>query len=170
MTFDEIENARRVAKRGDARAQVGGEVEAEIAEIATVPRAEDAPRIEAAGAALRKSAVDEVLESDRDVRVARGLARASQVVNYLFGVVYVLLAMRFALALMAARSGAAFARFVMAVTDPLYEPFRAIIESEDLGTGHRVVLPIIVAIIVYLLLHLGVHSLFRAVAQRRSSV
>jgi uncharacterized protein YggT (Ycf19 family) len=165
MTFEENESARR-----DVKAQIGGEVAAEIAEVATTPRAEDAPRIEAVGTALRKRAVDDVLEGDRDERVVRALARASQVVNYLFGVVYVLLAMRFALALMAARSGAAFARFVLTVTDPLYEPFRAIIASEDLGTGHRVVLPIVVAIIVYLLVHLGVHMLLRGVAQRRSSV
>ena len=152
------------------KAQIGGDVEAEIAQQASTPAADDAPRIAAVASDLRKHAVDEVAGSEREVRVARVVARISQVVDYLFAVIYVVLAMRFGLALLSARSGADFARWVTMISDPLYAPFRAITETVDLGRGHHVVLPLVVAIVVYLLAHLGVHQLLRVIAQRRATI
>ncbi len=164
------DDARRTAGRGDVKSEIGGDVDAEIAARAASPRTDDSPRIEAVASALRSKAVDEVVSNEREVRVARGVARLSQVVDFLFCGVYAVLALRFGLALLAARSGAGFAQVVTAISDPLYEPFRAIIAGVDLGTGHHVVLPIVVAIIAYLLAHLGVHQLLRVIAERRAAI
>ena len=58
-----------------------------------------------------------------------GVARVSQIVDYIFYVLYALLGLRFLLALLAAKSTAGFVRFIVAVTDPFYRPFRGIVAS-----------------------------------------
>ena len=68
---------------------------------------------------------------------SRGLARVSQIVDYIFYVIYALLAMRFLLALLAARSSAGFVRFIVAVSNPFYAPFRGIVASPRRMAGIR---------------------------------
>jgi uncharacterized protein YggT (Ycf19 family) len=78
--------------------------------------------------------------------------------------------MRFLLALMAARSTAGFVRFVVAVSDPFYAPFRGIVASPQADGGHTLMLPIVVAIIAYVLLHLGINGLLRMFAHRKTEI
>lgn len=98
------------------------------------------------------------------------MARISQIVDYAFYAAYALLAVRFALALIAARSGAGFVRFIVAITNPLYEPFRGIVKSPHLGGGHTLVLPLIVAIVAYALLHAAITGLLRLLAHKKTIV
>jgi hypothetical protein len=96
--------------------------------------------------------------------------RESQVVDYIFFVIYALLGMRFLLALMAARSTAGFVRFIVAVTNPFYLPFRGIVASPSTDQGHTLLLPIVVALIAYMLLHLAINGLLRMVAHRKTAI
>ena len=106
----------------------------------------------------------------REVGRARGVARISQIVDYIFYVIYALLGLRFFLALLAARSGAGFVRFIVAVTNPFYQPFRGIVASPTTEAGHTLMLPLVIAFIVYLLLHLGINGLLRIIARRKMAV
>ena len=165
-----IDEARRAQQHGSVKSQVEGEVQAEIAEHAaqTAPR-EDA-RVQQLAGDFRSKAVDEVAQSEREVERARGVARVSQVVDYIFFVLYGLLGLRFVLALLAARSGAAFVRFIVAVTDPFYRPFRGIVASPSTDSGHTLMLPLMIAIVVYVLLHLGINGLLRIIAHRKTAI
>jgi hypothetical protein len=165
-----LEEARRAQQHGSVKSQVEGEVQAEIAEHAaeTAPR-EDA-RVQQVAGEFRSKAVDEVVQSEREVERARGVARISQIVDYLFFVLYALLGLRFLLALLAARSSAGFVRFIVAVTDPFYRPFRGIVASPSTDAGHTLMMPLIIAIIVYLLLHLAINGLLRIIAHRKTAV
>jgi uncharacterized protein YggT (Ycf19 family) len=165
-----LEEARRAQQHGSVKSQVEGEVQAEIAEHAaeTAPR-EDA-RVQQVAGEFRTKAVDEVVQSEREVERARGVARISQIVDYLFFVLYALLGLRFLLALLAARSSAGFVRFIVAVTDPFYRPFRGIVASPTTDGGHTLMLPLVIAIIVYLLLHLAINGLLRIIAHRKTAV
>ena len=165
-----IEEARRAGQHGSVKSQVEGEVEAEIAEQAVRKAPPDEARVEQVAQDFRAKAVDEVVEHEHEVQRARGLARVSQIVDYLFYVVYALLGLRFLLALMAARSTAGFVRFIVAVTDPLYEPFRGIVASPRTDGGHTVMMPLVIAIIVYVLLHLGINGLLRLIAHRKTAI
>jgi uncharacterized protein YggT (Ycf19 family) len=80
------------------------------------------------------------------------------------------LGMRFLLALLAARSSAGFVRFIVAVTAPFYEPFRGIVASPSTNAGHTLLLPIVVAIIAYVLLHLAINGLLRMFAHRKTEI
>src|SRR5690349_24939994 len=124
------EEARRAAQHESVKAQVEGEVQADISErAATKTTRNEAQRIDDVAGEFRSKAVDEVVDTEREVQRSRVLARVSQVVDYIFYVIYALLGMRFLLALMAARSTAGFVRFVVAASSPFYEPFRGIVSS-----------------------------------------
>lgn len=165
-----LEEARRAQQHGSVKSQVEGEVQAEIAEHAaeTAPR-EDA-RVQQVASEFRGKAVDEVVQSEREVERARGVARISQIIDYLFFLLYALLGLRFLLALLAARSSAGFVRFIVTVTDPFYRPFRGIVASPTTDGGHTLMLPLVIAIIVYLLLHLAINGVLRIIAHRKTAV
>ena len=165
------EEARRSVQHDAVKSQVEGEVQSEIAERATQtapPR--EAQRIEQVAGQFRSKAVDEVIETEREVGRSRGLARISQIVDYIFYVIYALLGMRFLLALLAARSSAGFVQFIVTVSNPFYLPFRGIVASPTAEGGHTLLLPIVIAIIAYLLLHLGIIALLRLFAHRKTEI
>jgi hypothetical protein len=166
-----LDEARRAAQHESVKAQVEGEVQSEISERAaqkTVPG--ETQRIDHVAGQFKAKAVDEVVDTDREVERARGLARISQVVDYIFYVIYALLGMRFLLALLAARSSAGFVQFIVAVSNPFYAPFRGIVASPRTDQGHTLLLPIVVAIVAYILLHLGISALLRMFAHRKTQI
>ena len=166
-----IEEARRAAQHESVKSQVEGDVQAEIGERAAVKAApSESQRMVRVAGEFRSKAVNEVIETEREVERSRGLARISQVVDYIFWVIYALLGMRFLLALMAARSTAGFVRFIVAASDPFYAPFRGIVASPSTGSGHTLMLPLVVAIIAYALLHLAINGLLRMFAHRKTEI
>ncbi|HEX7723274.1 MAG TPA: hypothetical protein VF397_14025 [Pyrinomonadaceae bacterium] len=165
-----IEEARRAGQHGAVKSQVEGEVQAEIAESAAQAPPAEGQKIDQVAGEFRAKAVNEVVDTEREVGRARGVARVSQVIDYLFYVLYALLGLRFLLALLAARSGAGFVRFIVAVTGPFYEPFRGIVASPRTDGGHTLMLPLVIAFIVYVLLHLGINGLLRIIAHRKTAV
>jgi uncharacterized membrane protein len=166
-----LEEARRAAQHESVKSQVEGEVQAEIGEqAAQQPAPGEAQKVQQVAGEFRSRAVDEVIETEREVQRSRGLARVSQVVDYIFFVIYGLLAMRFLLALLAARSSAGFVQFIVTVTAPFYEPFRGIVASPRTGEGHTLLLPVVIAIIAYALLHLALNGLLRMFAHRKTEI
>ena len=166
-----LEEARRASQHGAVKSQVESEVQAEISERAadkTVPH--EAQRIDNVAGNFRAKAVDEVVETEHEVQRGRQLARISQVVDYVFYLIYALLGMRFLLALLAARSTAGFVEFIVAVSNPFYAPFRGIVSSPRTDGGHTLLLPIVVAIIAYVLLHLLINAFLRMFAHRKTEI
>ena len=165
------EEARRSVQHDSVKAQVEGDVNAEIAAKASQgPPAGEERRIEDVAGQFRSKAVDEVVSTEREVERGRGAARVSQVIDYIFYLIYGLLAMRFLLALLAARSTAGFVQFIVSITNPFYAPFKGIVSSPTSGDGHTLLLPIVVAIIAYILLHLAINGLLRILAHRKTQI
>jgi uncharacterized membrane protein len=166
-----IEEARRAAQHDSVKSQVEGEVQSEISDRAAVKATPgESQRIDQVAGDFRSKAVNEVVETEREVQRSRGLARVSQIVDYIFYVIYALLGMRFLLALLAARSSAGFVQFIVAVSNPFYAPFRGIVASPSTDSGHTLMLPLVVAIIAYVLLHLGINGLLRMFAHRKTEI
>jgi uncharacterized membrane protein len=164
------EEARRSVQHETVKAQVEGEVQAEIADQAQVPAPGEQQKVQQVAGEFRSKAVNEVIDTEREVERGRGAARISQIVDYIFYVIYALLGMRFLLALLAARSSAGFVQFIVTVTNPFYQPFRGIVASPSTDQGHTLMVPIIIAIIAYLLLHLAINGLLRMVAHRKTAI
>ncbi|HEY9501835.1 MAG TPA: YggT family protein [Pyrinomonadaceae bacterium] len=166
-----LEEARRAAQHEAVKSQVEGDVQADITDRAartTVP--DESRRIDQVAGDFREKAVDEVIDTEREVQRSRGLARISQIVDYIFYLIYALLGMRFLLALMAARSSAGFVQFIVTITNPFYAPFRGIVASPSTDQGHTLLLPIVVAMIAYVILHLAINGLLRMFAHRKTEI
>ncbi len=164
------EEARRVAQHESVKGQVENEVNADIANRAEQTTPRETERVDRIAGDFRGKAIDEVVQSEREVGTARSVARVSQVVDYIFYVIYGLLAIRLLLALLAARRGAGFVQFIYTITDPLYAPFRGIVASPTAEGGFTLALPIVIALIVYALLHAGINGLLRLFAHRKTAV
>jgi uncharacterized protein YggT (Ycf19 family) len=165
------DEARRMLRHDAVKANVEGDVHAEMAVHANQARPPAAARrMEQAVGTFREHAVDDVIDSEHAVRRSRGVVRVSQFIDYAFFLIYALLAIRFVLALIAARSNAGFVQFIVSVTDPLYAPFKSIVASPKIGDGHTLPLPMLIAIGAYLVLHIAINRLLRLIAVRKTEI
>jgi uncharacterized protein YggT (Ycf19 family) len=164
------DEARRVAQHEATSSNVEEDVNADVAERADHGNADDTARIDSVASEMRSSAIDDVAGRNREVSRARGTARISQVVDYLFFVVYGLLAIRLVLALIAANASNGFVRFINTVTDPFYALFRGIVGSPAAEGGYVLAVPIIIAIAVYALLHAAINGFLRMIVHRKTAV
>jgi len=163
------EEALRVANYEAIKSDVKSEVGGEIAVEATRPTVGEAERIDNVAGNMRQKAVNEVVETEREVERSRTLARVSQVIDYIFFVIYGLLVVRLLLELFAARESAGFVKFIKSATGLLYAPFQGIMPSPS-KDGFTLALPIIVALIVYMLVHFGINGLLRIFAHRKTAI
>jgi len=109
-------------------------------------------------------------EENKTAHRVRTVARGSQFIDYGFGIVYLLLVVRLGLNLIAAQSGNGFVQFIRVITDPFYAPFRGIVASPATADGNTLVVPIMIAIVVYAILHAVINGLLRMVAQRKTEI
>jgi hypothetical protein len=164
---DEVQRSQNYeALKSTVKSEVGGEVAAK-AERQTES---ESHRVAEIASNMREKAVDEIVSTEREVELGRTLARVSQVVDYFFFLIYGLLAVRLLLALFAARQGNAFVQFIYSVTDLIYAPFRGIVPSPSVEGGFTLSLPIIIALVVYGLLHLAINGLLRIFVHRKTEV
>jgi hypothetical protein len=163
------DESRRAAHQESMKSQVVRDVNADIAQRAEHRTAAEAQQMDKVAERFRGTAIEEVAGTDREVRRARVLARVSQIANYVFYLVYSLLGIRLALALIGARGGSGFVRAIQAVTDPFYFMFRGIVASPTAG-GYTLALPIVIAIAFYVLVHVGVRQLLRLIAHRETQI
>jgi uncharacterized protein YggT (Ycf19 family) len=164
------EEAQRATNYEAIKSNVKSEVGAEIVSEADNRIAEQTERVEQVARNMRETAIDEVTQTHREVERGRAAARISQVVDYIFFLIYGLLAIRLLLALFAARESAGFTEFIKSVTDPLYSPFRGIVPSPSTPEGFTLALPIIIALAAYALLHLAINGLLRMLAHRKVEI
>ncbi len=163
------EEAQRAANYEAIKSNVKSGVGAEIVADADRP-ASQAESVEQVAHDLRQTAMDEVTGTHREVERGRAAARVSQVVDYVFFIIYGLLAIRLLLSLFAAREGAGFTEFIRSMTEPLYAPFRGIVPSPSTPEGFTLALPMIIAIAAYALLHLAINGLLRMLAHRKLEI
>ncbi len=101
----------------------------------------------------------------------RPVARGEQFIDYLFWLLYSLLFIRLLLVFFDASSWAGFVQFIRTVTDPFYAPFKGIVSSPDVdANGHTLAIPILIAMVVYGLLHVAIRKLMVVLAYRRTEV
>lgn len=166
----EFDEARRAAQFESVKTNVESDINQEIAARAETPVAGESAKISQIASEMRGKAVDEIQQTEREVERGRFMARISQIVDYVFYLIYALFAIRIVLALLAARRNNGFVQFIEAVTNPLYAPFRGITNTPTTPEGNSLALPMIVAVIAYLVLHLAINGLLRLFAHRRTAI
>jgi uncharacterized protein YggT (Ycf19 family) len=172
MSEDEklaIDESRRVAHHEAMKGAVRGEVHEQIAARADRLDPVESAQADAVADEFRHKAVAEVVETEAEIERARGVARISQVVDYLFYLIYAFIGLMILLDLMGANRGAGFYRFVSGVTTPLLAPFRGLVD-DPAAAQMRFRLSYIIALVAYILLHLAINGLLRMIAHRRTAV
>jgi uncharacterized protein YggT (Ycf19 family) len=89
-----------------------------------------------------------------------------EALDYGFGAVYLLMTARLLLALVSADATAGVVRFITTLTDPLYAPFRALLGMPATDDGHMLALPILIALVGYMLVHASISALVRVTRER----
>ena len=165
----EREEAQRSANYETVKSNVESGVRGDIVANANQTGASQVAYVEDVAAGMREKALGEVTQTEREVERGRAAARVSQVVDYIFMIIYAILAIRLLLELFGARESAGFVRFINAVSNPFYAPFRGIVASPS-DNGFTLALPIVVAIVAYMILHLIINGLLRIFAHRKVEV
>jgi hypothetical protein len=165
----DADESRRKAHLDAVKGSIDRDVNAQLAARADQTSPADAEKIAKVAGDFRGKAVDEVADQDREVRRARGVARVSQVIDYVFFCAYGLLGIRLALTLIGASANSGFVRAIHTVTWPLCAMFNGIVSSPSAG-GFTLALPIVIALVVYALFHVGVTRLLRLIAHRQTSL
>lgn len=165
-----IEEAQRAANYEAVKSNVEARVDSEIVANANRATVSENERIESLAGNMRQKAVNEVIETDREIERGRVMARVSQIVDYIFFVIYSLLTIRLLLELFAARESAGFVKFIKSATGLFYAPFAGIMPSPTTKEGFTLALPIIVAIVCYMILHLAINGLLRLFAHRKTEI
>lgn len=164
-----LEEAQRNANYEAVKTDVKSEVAGEIAAQAERPAVAEKVEINNIAGNMRQKAVSEFAETEREVERGRALARVSQVVDYIFYVVYGLLTIRLLLELFAAKENAGFVKLIKSATGIFYAPFEGIAASPS-KEGFTLAIPIIVAIIAYMFLHFAINGLLRIFVHRKTAV
>ena len=164
------DEARRATQHEVIKSHVERDINADIQRRAGTGGPEESARLTHVADGLRGGAISEVTRKDREVSVARGLARSSGVIDYVFALIYGLLAIRLVLAMVAARSGNGFVRLIENITNPFFGIFRGIVPSPTVDGGFTLALPIVIAIAVYALLHMAINGFLRTIAHRKTEI
>lgn len=164
------DEARRAAQHASVKTQIEGNVNAEIKGRARTATTEQSERVGQVADEFRGRAIAETVSSEHAVARSRAAARTSQFIDLAFYLIYALLTVRLVLALIAARSSSGFVQFINGITYPLFAPFRGIVPSPTTEGGFTLALPVVVAIVAYMLLHMGINGVLRLAAHRKTTV
>lgn len=165
LAMDESERAaRHQAIKGEVRREMQGEISRHASQD-TGHHAEAA----AIGEHFREKAINEVVGVEAEIDRGRAAARVSQVVDYVFYLIYALIGLEILLELLGARETNAFKNFIDALTAPLLLPFNTLMP--DLARGRfQLRISYLVALVVYVLLHLAINGLLRLFAHRKTAI
>ena len=163
------DEARKLRQHEEVKGEVREKVHAEISRQADDITPRDSGQAETLASSLKQKAVREVADTEADLSRTRAIARVSQVVDYIFYLIYGIISLEIVLEALGARENAGFKQFIDTLASPLLAPFQGLMP--DPGSGnYQFMVSYIVALIVYFLVHLAVKGLLRLFIQRQTSV
>lgn len=163
------DEARRIAQHESVMGDVRQRVHADIARKTDKRSPADQANAEALAESLKRKAVGEVAATEAELDRGQAAARASQIVDYLFYIVYGIIGLAIVLDAIGARESAGFKQFIDAIATPFLAPFKGLMPTPGVGS-FRFMLSYIVALVVYLMLHMAVNGLLRLFVRRKTVV
>ena len=165
----EADEARRIAQHESVKGEVREKVHHEIAEEAERPSEVERARAGKIADSLRQRAVREVESTEWELERGQAVARVSQVVDYLFYLVYGVISLEIVLDALGARQSAGIKQTLDAIGAPFLLPFRGLLFEPGIGR-FRLMTSYMVALVVYVLLHMAVSGLLRLFVHRKTAV
>jgi len=172
MEMDEnlaVDEAQKLARHEAVKEEVNREVQSEISQEADKFTQPEQARVASVGRDMRGKAIGEVASTENELQRARGAARVSQVIDYIFYLIYGIITLEIILELFGARDGNAFKRFVDGLSAPFLAPFKSLLVDPAAGR-FQLRLSFFVALAVYLLIHLAINGMLRLFVHKKTSV
>ena len=163
------DEARKLQQHEAVKGEVREKVHAEISRKADDIGPAEQQKAAAVAGSLKQKAVREVADTEADIARTRAIARMSQVVDYVFYLIYGIIALEVILEALGARENAGFKQFVDTLASPLLAPFEGLMPDPGAG-NYRFMISYVFALIVYFLLHLAVKGLLRLFVQTKTHV
>lgn len=164
-----IDEEERIAGHEAIKHDIRDHVRSEIAASTPPADAQEAAEAKAVARHLKQRAVGDVVRTESELSRAKVFARISQVVDYIFGIIYGIIGLEIVLDLLGARPSSGFKAFIDRISAPLLAPFNGLMAEPSHGL-YRLKLSYIIAFAVYILLHLAINGLLRLMAQRRATI
>jgi uncharacterized protein YggT (Ycf19 family) len=163
------DESRRIAQHESVKGAVRENVHAEISREAAQSTPSEHAQAERLAESLRHKAVQEVAVTESELERGKAIARVSQVVDYIFYLVYGVIGLEIVLNALGARQSAGFKQFIDAMGAPFLGPFRGLLLEPGIGR-FRLMTSYILALGVYVLLHMAVNGLLRLFVHRKTAV
>lgn len=164
-----IDEERRVEQYESAKDAVRSEVQQQVKWQADQLSNEERSEAANIGREFKQEAFSEVRDTDREVKRARSTARFSQVIDYLFYIVYGLISLQIIFDLFGARRNNGFRNFIDALSAPFLVPFRNLFPDPSTGQFHFR-FSYVAALLIYILLHLAINGFLRMLAHRKTAI
>jgi len=172
MAYDnklDIDEQQRAIQHQEIRGTIRDEVRSEVVRDGATQDPEAGVHAQELARELRKNAYDDVAKTEQELHVARGMARISQVVDYIFYIIYGIICLEILLDLLGAHESSGFKRLVDGLSDPFLAPFRGLLNEPAHG-AYRLKLSYIVGLIVFMFIHFAINGLLRLVAHRKTEI
>lgn len=164
-----VDEARRTAQHEEMKGELREKVHTEISRKADQPTTAERAEAEGLAHSLKRKAVTEVAATETELERSKSLARVSQVVDYVFYVVYGIIGLEILLEGLGARESAGFKQLVDALAAPLLAPFQGLLPDPGAGR-YRFMVSYVFALVVYILLHMAANGLVRLFVHRKTQV
>ena len=165
----EVEEGRRIEQYDAMKNAARTEIQQKTQEQAEELTPNEQGRVERLGNRFKNEAITEVQETEKEVKRARGTARTSQVIDYIFYLIYVVIGLRIIFDLFGARESNAFDNFVDAVSSPFLAPFHNLFPDPVSGR-FQLRFSYLAALGIYVVLHLTINGFLRMLAHRKTEV
>ncbi len=163
------DEARKLHQHEQVKGQIRQEIHREIRQRTDRVEPVDQARVETVAEQMKHKAVREVMSSESELERARFMSRVSQVVDYLFFVLYGLIGLEIALELIGARQASGFKQMLDAITKPFLAPFKGLMPDPSVGS-FQLMGSYIIALVVYVLLHFAINGALRLFVTRKTTV
>lgn len=164
-----LDEERRMSSHQEVKASIDDDVNARIRRESARVEPQESAEVASVAHELKQKSVREAAGTERELGRGRTAARISQVVDYIFYIIYGVIGLQFVLKLVGARTGNGFVQFVASVSRPLLAPFEGIVGTPS-ARSFQIQLSYILALGIYILFHLAINGVFRLIAHRKVTV
>lgn len=164
-----VEDERRFEQYEAVKDVARDEIRQQVRQQADRSKPEEQAQIANLGDEYKQKAISEVRNTEVEVKRAGALARTSQVIDYLFYVIYGLISLQIIFDLFGARRSNGFRNFIDAISSVWLAPFKNLFPDPTSGR-FQIRFSYIAALLVYILLHLAVNGLLRMMAHRKTAI
>jgi uncharacterized protein YggT (Ycf19 family) len=163
------EDERRLEQYETVKDTARDEIKQRVQQQVNRTDPEEQAEVSALGEDYKRKAISEVRDTEAEVNRASTLARVSQVIDYLFYLIYGLISLQIIFDLFGARRSNGFRTFIDAISSIWLAPFKNLFPDPASGR-FQIRFSYIAALFIYLLLHLAITGLLRVLAHRKTAI